>query len=132
MSIQRQDTPDKGTTPWPVHGDFSCRSMEARIEDPLSPITIPRQQEFTGHAPAPVARTSLGTFFVHTNAPDSTARLPHVQHRLTINGRFLTHNLTGVQRYAREIVSAMDTLLQDEQWSAALKAKIIVPSAGAK
>jgi len=130
MSIQRQDTPDKGTTPWPVHGDFSCRSMEARIEDPLSPITIPRQQEFTGHAPAPVARTSLGTFFDHTNAPDSTARLPHVQHRLTINGRFLTQNLTGVQRYAREIVSAMDTLLQDEQWNACLKATIIVPSDG--
>ena len=50
---------------------------------------------------------------------------------LTINGRFLTQNLTGVQRYAREIVSALDTLLQDEQWSASLKATIIVPSAGA-
>ncbi len=32
----------------------------------------------------------------------------------TINGRFLTQPMTGVQRYAREIVSAMDGLLQGE------------------
>ncbi len=32
----------------------------------------------------------------------------------TINGRFLSQPMTGVQRYAREIVSAMDGLLEDE------------------
>lgn len=32
----------------------------------------------------------------------------------TINGRFLTQPMTGVQRYAREIVSAMDGLLEGE------------------
>lgn len=31
--------------------------------------------------------------------------------RWTINGRFLTQPLTGVQRYAREVVSALDALL---------------------
>ena len=31
----------------------------------------------------------------------------------TINGRFLTQPMTGVQRYAREIVSAMDGLLEE-------------------
>ena len=36
-----------------------------------------------------------------------------------------------MQRYCREIVSSLDNLLQDEQWRAALTAKIIVPSAGA-
>jgi glycosyltransferase involved in cell wall biosynthesis len=72
----------------------------------------------------------MDEFFDRPKAQDSPARLRHVQ-QLTINGRFLTQNLTGVQRYAREIVSALDTLLEDEKWSAALKAKIIVPSAGA-
>ena len=32
----------------------------------------------------------------------------------TINGRFLTQPMTGVQRYAREIVTAMDGLLESE------------------
>jgi hypothetical protein len=31
----------------------------------------------------------------------------------TINGRFLTQGVTGVQRYAREIVSALDDLLTE-------------------
>ena len=31
--------------------------------------------------------------------------------KLSINGRFLTQSLTGVQRYAAEIVKAMDGLL---------------------
>jgi glycosyltransferase involved in cell wall biosynthesis len=76
------------------------------------------------------ARTSMGEFVDRANVLDSTARLPCVRQHLTINGRFLTQNLTGVQRYAREIVSALDTLLQDERWRASLTAKIIVPSAG--
>lgn len=32
-----------------------------------------------------------------------------------INGRFLTQNRTGVQRYSREVVSAIDRLLQQDQ-----------------
>ena len=32
----------------------------------------------------------------------------------TINGRFLTQRMTGVQRYAHEIVSALDDILLDE------------------
>ncbi len=39
---------------------------------------------------------------------------PGHRRRFTINGRFLTQPLTGVQRYAREIVSAMDGLLEGE------------------
>ena len=31
---------------------------------------------------------------------------------LVINGRFLTQNVTGVQRYARELVQALDELLE--------------------
>jgi glycosyltransferase involved in cell wall biosynthesis len=39
---------------------------------------------------------------------------PAVVHRpLAINGRFLAQPLTGVQRYAREIVGAMDRLIAD-------------------
>jgi glycosyltransferase involved in cell wall biosynthesis len=41
-------------------------------------------------------------------------RSPAVTHRpLAINGRFLAQSLTGVQRYAREIVTAMDRLLAE-------------------
>ena len=32
--------------------------------------------------------------------------------RIIINGRFLLHRVTGVERYARELVSAMDELVQ--------------------
>jgi len=65
------------------------------------------------------------------DASVSTASLPRVRQLLTINGRFLTQNLTGVQRYSREIVLALDALLQDEPWRSALPAKIIIPSSGA-
>ena len=41
----------------------------------------------------------------------------------TINGRFLTQPMTGVQRYAREIVSAMDGLLESES----VKVRLAVP-----
>jgi len=33
--------------------------------------------------------------------------------RLIINGRYLTQSITGVQRYAHEIVRAIDVLLED-------------------
>lgn len=34
--------------------------------------------------------------------------------KIYINGRFLTQKITGVQRHAREIVSAIDVLIEDE------------------
>ena len=42
----------------------------------------------------------------------------------TINGRFLAQPMTGVQRYAREIVSAMDGLLESE----GVRVRLAVPS----
>ncbi len=46
--------------------------------------------------------------------------------RFTINGRFLTQNVTGVQRYAREIVASIDEIMAEgESWG--LQAKIVVP-----
>jgi glycosyltransferase involved in cell wall biosynthesis len=44
----------------------------------------------------------------------------------TINGRFLAQNVTGVQRYAREIVSNIDEILAEDK-SSGFKAKIVVP-----
>ena len=130
MPIQRHERPDNGTSFFHARADFSCRRTEATIDDPLPQIAVPKQQEYSGYAAPAVTRTSIGECIDRPNAPDSPARLQHLQ-QLTINGRFLTQNLTGVQRYAGEIVSALDTLLEDEKWSASLKAKIIVPSAGA-
>ncbi len=42
----------------------------------------------------------------------------------TINGRFLSQPMTGVQRYAREIVSALDGLLQDED----VRVRLVAPA----
>jgi glycosyltransferase involved in cell wall biosynthesis len=36
--------------------------------------------------------------------------------KLYINGRFLTQRLTGVQRFAAEVIKAIDLLLQDGDW----------------
>jgi glycosyltransferase involved in cell wall biosynthesis len=47
---------------------------------------------------------------------------------LTINGRFLSQRLTGVQRYAREIVEALDEILQHNKQYSSLEAKIVVPN----
>lgn len=50
----------------------------------------------------------------------------------SINGRFATQQITGVQRYAREIVSALDNILsQDPDLARRLALRIIVPEAGA-
>jgi glycosyltransferase involved in cell wall biosynthesis len=47
----------------------------------------------------------------------------------SINGRFLTQKITGVQRYAREIVSAIDTLIGNEHPLAhGLDLRLLVPS----
>jgi glycosyltransferase involved in cell wall biosynthesis len=48
--------------------------------------------------------------------------------RLAINGRFLTQPTTGVQRYAREVVSALDLLLSAGQIDGrALTVELLVP-----
>ena len=48
--------------------------------------------------------------------------------RWNINGRFLTQTITGVQRYAREVVSAIDTLVGDGHPSARdLELAVLVP-----
>jgi glycosyltransferase involved in cell wall biosynthesis len=44
----------------------------------------------------------------------------------TINGRFLTQNITGVQRYAHEIVRCIDQILAGKE-NSGLKATMIVP-----
>jgi glycosyltransferase involved in cell wall biosynthesis len=50
----------------------------------------------------------------------------------TINGRFLTQPVTGVQRYAREITSALDRLLTERHpWARDLSIDIVCPP-GAK
>jgi hypothetical protein len=36
-----------------------------------------------------------------------------VSRRWSVNGRFLTRNATGVDRYAQEILKAMDALIRD-------------------
>src|ERR1700722_10780315 len=49
-----------------------------------------------------------------------------------INGRFLTQRVTGVQRYAYEIVMALDALLaEEEDLARQLAIRLIVPP-GAK
>lgn len=55
-----------------------------------------------------------------------------MQQHLTINGRFLCQSLTGVQRYAREIVTGLDSHLQNEPWRSALSAKIVAPAEAAE
>ena len=46
----------------------------------------------------------------------------------TINGRFLTQPVTGVQRYAREITSALDRLLVERHpWARDLSIDIVCP-----
>ena len=51
-----------------------------------------------------------------------------MQRRWTINGRFLTQPMTGVQRYAHEIVCAMDSLMAEQHPLArGLEIEILVP-----
>lgn len=47
--------------------------------------------------------------------------------KIYINGRFLTQNITGVQRYAIEIVKALDKYLSDNNLSNKYKFEIICP-----
>ena len=48
----------------------------------------------------------------------------------TINGRFLTQNVTGVQRYGREIVRALDALVSEQHpLTEGLNLELLVPEA---
>jgi hypothetical protein len=49
-------------------------------------------------------------------------------HGLTINGRFLAQRMTGVQRYAREIIAELDCLLGACPFGDGMAAKLIVPA----
>jgi len=89
-------------------------------------------EEFVSLQARGLSRIACGTAAEDAGGLELTAMAkPQVQHRLSINGRFLTQRPTGVQRYAREIVLALDKLLLKEQRSASLSANLIVPSRGA-
>ena len=47
--------------------------------------------------------------------------------KIYINGRFLTQNITGVQRYAVEIVKALDKYLSDNKLSDEYEFEIVCP-----
>ena len=47
--------------------------------------------------------------------------------RLTINGRFLTQPVTGVQRYARELCATLDEALPDLAASTGLSVELLTP-----
>ena len=47
--------------------------------------------------------------------------------KIYINGRFLTQNITGVQRYAIEIVKAIDKYLNDNRLNGEYKFEIVCP-----
>ena len=47
--------------------------------------------------------------------------------KIYINGRFLTQNITGVQRYAIEIVKALDKYLNDNRLNGEYKFEIVCP-----
>lgn len=48
--------------------------------------------------------------------------------RLQVNGRFLGQRITGAQRYARELLAAVDTCLQNPEWSGT-RLTLLVPRA---
>ena len=47
--------------------------------------------------------------------------------RLSINGRFLTQPVTGVQRYAREMLSALDQILAISHGNGGIEAELLIP-----
>ena len=63
-----------------------------------------------------------------THAPLDTGREPRSP-GWSINGRFLTQQITGVQRYAREITKAIDAhLVADDALSRRMRWDIVVPA----
>lgn len=57
---------------------------------------------------------------------------PDRQQSWTINGRFLTQRMTGVQRYAYEIVSALDEILSQAADAAPAIQLVLPPGVGTK
>ena len=47
--------------------------------------------------------------------------------KLTINGRFLTQPVTGVQRYARELCATLDEVLPELEAETGLRAELLTP-----
>ena len=45
----------------------------------------------------------------------------------TINGRFMTQRMTGVQRYAHEIVSALDGILSEDHTAGQVAMRLVLP-----
>lgn len=59
---------------------------------------------------------------------DFANALKHMNNQVFINGRFLTQQVTGVQRYAREIIGALDELLVESMPDAGgLEFTLLVP-----
>lgn len=131
MSPHRRVPSVRGPFFWQSQGGYSGTRKEAGIESQVCQIAAPNPEEFAGPRACALDRASSSDVFGHAEASATAARLPRVRQSLTINGRFLTQNLTGVQRYSREIVSALDNLLQDERLRASISAKLIVPCDGA-
>jgi|SRR5580700_2241160 glycosyltransferase involved in cell wall biosynthesis len=52
-------------------------------------------------------------------------RVSNQSMEIVINGRFLTQNVSGVQRYARELLHSLDTILED---TADIKITVLSPS----
>jgi glycosyltransferase involved in cell wall biosynthesis len=48
--------------------------------------------------------------------------------KIFINGRFLSQSITGVQRYAREVVKSIDSLLNDPKWSKNYDVILVAPN----
>lgn len=132
MPPHPQDPSDRGHSFWQSKERFSGTRKEAGVEGQSCRIAAPKPEEFAGPGSRALERASSGDVFGRADAPATAARLPRVRQSLTINGRFVTQNLTGVQRYSREIVSALDKLLLDERWRSSISAKLIVPSDGAR
>ena len=66
-----------------------------------------------------------------SNALDATARLLPLSHRTSpifyINGRFLTQRVTGIQRYAREVLGELDGLLATGEGGLVSDWRLIAP-----
>src|SRR5689334_23372361 len=58
-----------------------------------------------------LGRVRSSEFVPRRPEPELIGAADHAGPRLVINGRFLGQRLTGVQRFASEIVRALDTLL---------------------
>lgn len=56
-----------------------------------------------------------------------TAAAPDAEGTFAINGRFFGQPTTGVQRYAREVVAAIDALL----WASGRRGTVVAPAGGA-